>query len=297
MKISRRSIVGFVGPVVLFTVFIYIYPVARTVLMSFFEMDNVIRPVKEWSFVGFGNYINNFKDPLFVRSLINIFKLIFICGAICMVISYAFAIAFTQRIKFRKFFRAIVFLPNVIAAIAVGYMWVFYVFNSNFGLLKKFFSAVGLENLANIQWLSPDHLFLSMSIAMLFANVGYYMMMFIAGIEKIPVDYYEAATIEGSGTIRNFFKITLPLSKGVFSTALVLWTSGTMSFFALSQVFSGIQTYTPALFIYYVLFGTEFSSSTTNAGLAASAAVTMTISVLVITAIIQKIIKDENYEL
>ena len=297
MKISKRSIIGFVGPVVLFTVFIYIYPVVRTVLMGFFSMDNVIRPMKDWTFVGLDNYINNFNDPLFVRSLINIFKLIFICGAICMVISYIFAVAFTMNIRFKKFFRAIVFLPNVIAAIAIGYMWIFYVFNQNFGLLKKFFTALGLDSLANLQWLSPDHLFLSMSIAMLFANIGYYMMMFIAGIEKIPVDYYEAATIEGSGTVHNFFNITLPLSKGVFSTALILWTSGTMSFFALSQVFSGIQTYTPALFIYYVLFGTEFSSSATNSGLAASAAVIMTISVLIITAIIQRIIKDENYEL
>jgi multiple sugar transport system permease protein len=227
----------------------------------------------------------------------NITKLWIWCGLATMILSFLFSIILTTNIVGQKFFRSVVYLPNVIASIAIGYMWLFYVYNNQFGLLKKLFTSLGWTSLANIQWLDSNHIFIAMGIAFVFSNVGYYMMMFIAGIEKIPLDYYEAAKIEGAGIFRCFFKITVPLIKGVFVTAAVLWTSRTMGFFALAQVFIGIKTYTPMLFTYIVLFGTEFSSESNNAGLAASSALVMTLIVLLLSSILQKVIKDENFEM
>lgn len=297
MKQSKKSIIIFMGPAVVLMVAVFLYPVIRTAVMSFFNVKTVTSEVSTWTFAGISNYLAVLDTSLFIRSLLNILKIWVYCGIATLVLSLFFAVAFTSKIKFKTFFRTIVYLPNVIAAIAVGYMWLLYVFNNDFGLLTNLFSALGLESLAEYQWLSSDHIFGAMCVANVFGNVGYFMMMYIAGIEKIPEDYYEAATIDGANTFTQFTKITLPLIKGVFGTSAVLWTTRTMGFFALSQVFTGVNTYTPMLFTYQTLFGTEFASESVNAGMAAAAALLMTIIVVIISTVISHTVKDENYEL
>ena len=122
-------------------------------------------------------------------------------------------------------------------------------------------------------------------------------MMFIAGIEKIPTDYFEAASLEGATGSQRFRHIIFPLTKSVLRTAIVLWTTRTMGFFALSQVFSGVNTYTPMLFTYQTLFGTEVASESVNAGMAAAAAVLMTVIVVIISLVLNHVIKDESYDM
>lgn len=297
MKQTKKSIFIFMAPAVILMLVIFLYPTIRTTVMSFFNIKNVTTPVSDWEFNGIKNFTQLFATPLFVRSLWNILKIWVFNGIATMIISLLFAVAFTKDIRFKKFFRMIVYLPNVIAAIAVGYMWLLYVYNGQFGLLTTLFHKLGWEKMASFQWLSSDHMFLSMCIANVFGNVGYFMMMYIAGIEKISTDYFEAASIEGANSWQQFIYITLPLIKGVFRTAIVLWTTRTMGFFALSQVFTGVNTYTPMLFTYQTLFGTEVASESVNAGMAAAAAVLMTVIVGIISTALNHLIKDENYEI
>lgn len=297
MKQTRRSILIFMAPAVLLMLVVFLYPTVRTTVMSFFSVRNVTTPVYEWAFAGLANFIQLFGTPLFLRSMENILKIWVYCGAATILLSLLFAVAFTTKIHLKKFFRAIVYLPNVIAAVAVGYMWLLYVYNNQFGLFTTLFSAIGWEEMAAFQWLSADNMFLSMCIANVFGNVGYFMMIYIAGIEKIPSDYYEAARIEGANVFQQFRFITMPLIKGVFGTSAVLWTTRTMGFFALSQVFKGVSTYTPMLFTYETLFGTEVASESVNAGVAAAAAVLMTVIVVIVSSLINRFDKDENYEL
>ncbi len=296
MKQTRRSILIFMAPAVILMLSVFFYPAVRTTAMSFFGVPRVTTPMSDWTFKGLQNFIDLFNTPLFVTSLLNILKIWVFCGIATIILSLVFAVAFTTQLRFKKFFRAIVYLPNVIAAIAIGYMWLLYVYNSNFGLLHNLFAKLGWQSMAEFGWLSTDHVFLSMCIANVFGNVGYFMMMYIAGIEKIPVDYYEASRIEGANVFQQFRCITLPLIKGVFATSAVLWTTRTVGFFALSQVFKGVQTYTPMLFTYETLFGTEFTVDI-NAGTAAAAAVVMTVTVVIISSLINHCIKDEAYEL
>ncbi len=297
MKQTKKSIFIFMAPAVISMLVIFLYPTIRTTVMSLFNVKNITTPISEWEFIGLKNFTQLFATPLFVRSLWNILKIWIYNGIATMILSVLFAVAFTKKIRFKRFFRMIVYLPNVIAAIAVGYMWLLYVYNGQFGLLTTLFQKLGWEQMASFQWLSSDHMFLSMCIANIFGNVGYFMMMFIAGIEKISSDYYEAASIEGANVWQQFIHITLPLLKGVFRTAIVLWTTRTMGFFALSQVFAGVNTYTPMLFTYQTLFGTEVASESVNAGMAAAAAVLMTVTVGIISTTLNHLIKDENYEI
>lgn len=297
MRQKRNVILIFLGPAVVLYILVFLYPALRTVVMSFYDVQNITSSVSDWVFVGVQNFQKLFSTRLFMESLKNIFKIWSLDGIATIVLSLLTAVILTSDIKFKRFFRAVIYLPNVIAAIAVGYMWILYVFNNKFGLLTTLFSRLGLENLAAIQWTDQRHLFLSMSIAYVFCNVGYYMLIYVAAIEKIPVDYYEAARIEGAGAARCFFSITLPLIKSVFATSLVLWTTRVMGFFELSLVFSDITTVTPMVYTYNALFGTEQSVEGMNVGVAAASAVVMTLMVMAAFLISNKLLKEENHEM
>lgn len=294
MKMGRKYTALFIGPALVLVISVFLYPVCRTTVMSFFDVKSIATPVSQWKFVGVRNFVDLGHTAIFVRSMLNILKLWVYGGIATMFFALLFAVAFTTDLKAKKFFRAIVYLPNVIAAIAVGYMWLLYVFNSRFGMMTSLGKLLHWKALAEFSWLDNEHIFLSMLIAFVYGNIGYFMMIFIAGIERIPVDFYEAARIEGAGVFRQFSTITLPLIRGVFSTSAVLWTTKTMGFFALSQVFQSVRTYTPMLFTYETLFGTEVVQGGTNAGLAASSAVTMTVVVVIISSILGKIMKEEG---
>ena len=281
MRQKRRAILIFMAPAVVLYLLVFLYPAIRTIIMSFFNVENITSGISEWSFLGLRNYTKLFNTRLFIESLKNIFKIWFLDGIATIALSLLTAVVLTSNIRFKKFFRAVIYLPNVIAAIAVGYMWLLYVFNNKFGLLTTLFSKLGLEQMAAIQWTDQKHLFLSMSIAYMFCNVGYYMLIYVAAIEKIPVDYYEAARIEGASAWKSFYSITLPLIKNVFATSIVLWTTRVMGFFELSLVFNDITTVTPMVYTYNALFGTEQSVESMNVGVAAAAAVIMTIMVMV----------------
>lgn len=297
MKINNKSILIFIGPSALFILIVFLYPVVKTTLMSFFEVRSINSPVSTWTFTGLKNYFQLFNTRLFIVSLINIGKIWLICGIVTFVLSMLFSVILTSGIKGQKFFRAFIYMPNIIAAVAVGYMWLLYVFNPQFGLMTTFFKLLHIEKLANFNWLSTDHIFTAMCIAYVFSNVGYYMLMYIAGIEKIPGDFYEAATIEGANGLVKFFKITMPLLVPVLSSSLVLWTSRVMGFFALSQVFTSTSTYTPLVFTYDMLFGTEISAGNISTGVAAAAALVMTLIVLVLSSLSRRFIRTEQYDM
>ena len=141
------------------------------------------------------------------------------------------------------------------------------------------------------------NVFLSMCIAYVFSGVGYYMLMYISGIEKISKDYYESATLDGANALQKFLHITLPLLKGVVGTSVTLWTSRVMGFFALSQIFTATETTVPMKYVYNLLFGSSDEVTELKVGKAAAAAVVMTVTVTIISIIIKRSIKDENYEI
>lgn len=297
MKQTKTSIFIFLAPAAVLYVLVFLYPTLKTGAMCFFDIKSITTDIGDWTFVGLQNFTRLFSTRIFIESLINIFKIWVYSGVTTILLALLTAVILTSNIKFKKFFRAIIYLPNVIAAVAVGYMWILYVFNNKFGLLVTLFSKLGLTSLAQIQWTDSEYIFASMNIAYIFCNVGYFMLIYVAAIEKIPADYYEAATIEGAGSFKQFLFITMPLIKGVFATSLVLWTTRVMGFFDLSLVFGGVKTITPMVYTYNALFGTELSVEGMNVGVAAAAAVVMTALVMVAFLLSNKLVKAEEHEM
>ncbi len=300
MKRSKTMMFVFLTPAVLSYLAVFLYPTARTALMSLFDVANITDSLSIWRFVGLENYRTLFTESLFMTSMKNIAGIWFYGGIGIFTVSLLFAVILTSGVRFKSFFRAVVYLPNVISAVAMGTMWIHYVYNAKYGLFKTVFGALGLESLSNIQWTAPDNVFGSLIVAYSFGMVGYFMLIFMAGIEKIPADFFEAATLEGAGAVRKFRSITFPLLKDVIRTNIVLWSINAVGFFVWSQIFSPLTpemgTVTPMVYMYQTVFGASTVVTDRNVGAGAAVGVVLTGIVILSFVATNLLFRDEKLE-
>lgn len=300
MKRDKKMMAAFFAPALILFSTVYIYPIIRTVLMSFFRVERASSALSDGGFSGLLNYRKVFSSLSFVTSMENIAKIWVIGGVVVMVLALMLAVILTSGIRFKRFYRAMIYMPNIISAVALASMWMYYVFNRRFGLLHNVFDALGLENLAKINWLGEDMKFWSMLAAFCFGAVGYYMLIFISGIEKIPADIYEAATIDGANKVGQFRHITLPLLKSVFKMNLTFWSINTISFFVWTKMFSPVttenSTIVPIIYVFDLVFGNK-TSKTTDAGAGAAVGCILALIVMVIFALLNRLLKDDELEL
>ena len=289
-------IAAFVLPCTLSLLLMFLYPVARTIVMSFFDIDSVTAAAGTWKFNGLDNYKRIFGSATYLTSLSNMVKIWIVGGVLTLSIALLFAVILTSGIRFKKFFRAAIYLPNVISAVALATMWIQYVYNQDYGLLNNMLEMVGLDG---VRWLGTDMKFWAMLFAFVFGAVGYYMLIFISGIERIPQDLFEAATIDGATRIKQFFRITLPLLKGIIKTNITFWSTNTITFFLWSKMFSPVSTeastIVPVVYLYDTVFGST-GNAERDAGAGAAVGVVLAIFVGAIYLITSKLLKDDDLE-
>ena len=300
MKKNKTMIVVFLAPAVIMFSLIFVYPIVRTVLMSFFKIEGVTDAMSKWQFSGLANYIKLFNTELFRISMWNIFRIWLVGGLIVMGLALLFAAILTSGIRFKNVFRAIIYMPNVVSAVALATMWLQYVFSPKFGLFKTIGKALHWEWLEKFQWLDPSHLFTALLVAYCFGMVGYHMLIFASGIERIGTEYYEAATLDGANRLQQFRYITLPLRKGVTKTNITMWSISSAGFFLWSQLFSMVvsntQTITPVVYMYQNIFGAGNSMTERNAGIGAAVGVLLSVCVVLIFVVCNKLFKDNDIE-
>lgn len=300
MKKNKTMIVVFLTPAVILFLGIFLYPIIRTIIMSFFKIEGVTDPMSLWTFSGIDNYVKLFNTSLFRTSFYNLFRIWLYGGLIVMTLSLLFAAILTSGIRGKKLFRAIIYMPNIVSAVALATMWLQYVYSPRFGLLKSVFTALHLDGLAKIQMLDNEHKFMALVIAYCFGMVGYHMLIWLSGIERISPEYYEAATIDGANKVAQFRYMTLPLLKGVFKTNITMWSVSSVGFFVWSQLFSTVtadtQTITPYVYMYTQIFGGGNTVTERNSGLGAAIGVLLSICVVIVFTICNKLIKDDDLE-
>lgn len=300
MKKNKGMIVAFLTPAVLFFVVIFVYPIIRTLIMSFFNIEGVTDSISSWTFAGFSNYVTLLQTELFRTAFMNLLKIWLFGGIIVMSLSLLFGVILTSGIRFKKVFRAIIYLPNIISAVALATMWLQYVYSSQFGLLKGFFTKLGLKSLAAIPWTDGDHKFLALLLAYCFGMVGYHMLIWTSGIERISPELYEASTIDGANKIQQFRYMTVPLLKGVFKTNVTMWSVTSVGFFVWSQMFSTVtaeaNTIVPVQYMYIKMFGAGNSVTTREAGIAAAIGVMLCVCVVIVFTVCNKLLKDDDLE-
>lgn len=293
-------IICFLTPALLFFVVMFLYPICRTLVMSFFKVEGVSDPISEWTFNGLGNYQKLLDTPLFMTSMSNMLKIWLIGGIAVMLVALLFAVILTSGVHGKSFMRAVIYIPNIINAVAISTMWIQYVFNKRFGFLHNLFDALGLESLAKIDYMNGEWKFWSLLIAFCFGSVGYFMLIYISGIERIPGDYYEAATIDGANKLKQFRYITFPLIKGVFKTCMTFWTIAVIGFFVWSQMWAAPSpadnaTIVPVVYMYNIVFGTT-GSTARDSGVGAAVGILMALVVLVVFGLVNLLVKDDDLE-
>lgn len=179
-------------------------------------------------FVGMENYERLFADGAVWQALINTFKYAIVEVPFSIAIALVIAVLLNAKMRGRSVYRAIYFLPMVVAPAAVSMVWK-WLFNSKFGLLNHLLNTMGLKS---VGWLSdPDIAIFSLAAVGIWSVIGYNMVLFLAGLQEIPKDYYEAAQIDGANAFQQFFKITIPL------------ISPTMFFVMVTRVISSMQVF------------------------------------------------------
>ncbi|SFQ26902.1 carbohydrate ABC transporter membrane protein 1, CUT1 family [Desemzia incerta] len=193
-----------IAPTAIGLIVLNIIPVFQTLLMSFQNVSTFGTS----TFVGLDNYVKMFSDAEFWQSLRNTLVYTVIQVPLTVILSTIAAVLVNTKIKGVGIYRVIYFLPMIAAPAAVAMVWR-WLYNSEFGLINTILGYFGLEN---VQWLSdPNVVLWSIIIVGIWSNIGYNMILLLAGLQEIPQEYYEAATVDGAGKIRQFFQITVPL--------------------------------------------------------------------------------------
>jgi len=235
---------------------------------------------------------------MFRRGFTNMLSIWGSCAVCIFIFATIFSVALTNGMRGKSFWRAAIYLPNVISVVALGTMWVHYVLNAKYGLLKNLFSTLGLTALAAFKWTAPNNIFYGMLLAIAVTTTGHYLLIFMSGIDRIPRDFYEAASIEGAGVFTQFRTITFPLLTDVYRTSLVLWSIACANFFTWPQMFSpnmnDPSVVTPMTYAYHIIFVTNFSNMNRNVGAGAMAAVILTLFVVLAFALINLLIRDKK---
>ena len=296
MRKNKAMIFWFCLPAVLSLLIMFVYPVCRTVLMSFFAVESLTAPIADWDFFALGNYTKIFGSAAFLTSMRNMLLIWFVGGIFTLAIAMLMAVIVTSGIRGKKFFRAAIYMPNIISAVALATMWIQYIFNYDYGMLNEIVQLFGGDK---IKWLGTDLKFWAMTGSYIFGSVGYYMLIYISGIEGIPQDLYEAATIDGASKANQFFSITLPLLKGVIKTSITFWSINATTFFLWTKMFSPIDTESstvvPVIYLYDVVFGGK-GITQRDAGAGAAVGVVLTLIIIAVYLITERLFKGNDLE-
>lgn len=193
----------FLAPATIGFVLFTVYPLFQSLWLSFNDWD-LLSPM-EW--VGIDNYVRMFHDPTAKKVFINtvIFTLVTVPALI--VIPFFLAMALNQKIKGIRFFRAAFFLPVISSMVAMSMVWQ-WMYNADFGLINYFLSLIGIDGpawLTSSTWALP-----AVMITSIWKNLGFNMMLFLAGLQGVPEYYYEAASLDGASWFQRMRYITIP---------------------------------------------------------------------------------------
>jgi len=157
-------------------------------------------------FVGLGNFVKLFKDPLFLQVLSNTFYYVFVGLPLRLAVALTAAILLNQKVKGIGIFRTIYYLPSVTAGVAVSLLWRL-IYNPRFGLANTLLQYIGIEGPA---WLGDTAWAMPSIIIMMGFNIGQFMLIFLGGLQNIPDQLYEAVDLDGGGLRHKFCHVTIP---------------------------------------------------------------------------------------
>lgn len=243
---------AFVGPFLFIYIAVLIYPLLLGIVISFHRAD--LFGARQW--VGIENYLLVLADPVFHQSLVNTFVLAFLIVPPLTVLALLLALALNRATRSAAVFRGIFFSSSVLSVTIVTLIWRF-ILTPDAGLVAEVATALGREPLPFLS--DADLVIPSIAITTIWWSLGFPIMLFLAGLQQIPADMYEAAALDRSSRWTTFWRITLPSLRRTLILVVMLQTAAQLQLFGQSQLLtsggpSGASR-TIVLYIFEVAFG------------------------------------------
>ena len=286
----------FIVPFVVTFLIFSVYPVFRTLYLSFTNFKGFGTP----DFVGADNYVRVVGDKFFWRAFGNTLKIWSVNIVLQLGIAFILTIVFSDikyRMKGLGFFRAVFYLPNIIAATSVAFLFKT-LFDWRYGSINQILVSIGINETSPINWLGNSHV-----APYLVASIGAWMwfgnsfIMLMAGVQGIPKDYFEAASIDGAGRWKIFSKITIPLIRPILLYVGITSLIGGLQMFDLPFLISGGTAGNPSgslqtVIMYLYKFG--FEVGTHQVGYAAAIAYTLFAIILIVSMIQFRVMREKE---
>ncbi len=248
----REATEGYIAisPWLLGLIIFTIGPIIASLYFSFTEYEVVKPPV--W--IGLANYKRMFSDRLFWQSLKVTGTYVALSVPLGISLSFAVALLMNQKVRFIGFFRTAYYMPNLVPAVGSAILWI-WIFNPEFGLLNTALASIGIKGplwLGHSKWAMPALIIMSLW------GVGGGMLIYLAGLQGIPTDLYEAAEVDGAGAWRRFLHVTVPQMTPVLFFNLIMGIIGSFQVFTAGYIMTGggprYATYFYVLNLYYNAF-------------------------------------------
>ena len=277
---NRRWFWTFVTPFLAgLVVFVYV-PLLWSLYLSFFDARNTVTPT---SFVGLGNYTYLLQDRLFVDSMVTFIAFALFIVPLTFACSLGLALLLQRITVLRAFFRSAFFLPTAVSYVIASMVWRMSFFHgAPFGLTNTVLSSLGLDT---INWLGGENswYWLVLVSLRLWLQVGFYMILFIAGLNQIDPQLYEAAALDGASAWRRFRHVTFPLLRPTsVAVAMLLLFNAFQAFDEFYNTLNTVGGYPPyarppLVYLYLISFG----SGAQDLGIGSAGTMILTLVILV----------------
>lgn len=230
-----------------------IYPLFETFRLSFYDAD-----IQGETFVGLQNYITIFSDPIFINSIKNTFYFVLIVVPAVVIVSFTLAAMMRDlRQSSKSIFRIIFYLPVISTPVVMTMIWS-WIYNTNYGILNYFRSLFGYAPTEIMG--TPTSAIIALSVVVATWSIGQPIILYLASMDGIPKDYYEAADIDGASPLRKFFNITLPLVGHTTLFVTITTTIATFQIFVVIYLLTGGGPYFATETLVFTIYRTAFTS-------------------------------------
>ena len=283
---SHHAAWWFLTPALLVLGLFFLLPVIAALVLSLTDYDlYALADIHNLRFVALQNYWALLHQPLFWSALGNTFYFVLVGVPLSMGASLAAALLLNSPLaRIKPFFRTALFAPVVTTVVAVAVIWR-YLFNTKYGLVNYGLAEIGIHPM---DWLGDPHWAMPTIIAFaVWKNFGYNMIIFLAGLQAIPLDLYEAARIDGASAPRQFWHITLPMLKPTLLMVSILTVAGYFQLFAEPYVMTEGGPLQSTVSVLYLMYEDGFKWW--NLGAASAVAFVLFVIIFVVTTLLLKL--------
>lgn len=273
----------------LYTIMV-VYPVFGSFIYSLTDWDGIS---KTWHFLWFDNFIRAFQDPLLIASIKNTIIFAILVTILLNVFGMLLAVLLDKNTSFIRGMRILIFTPMVLCSLVVSYLWS-YILHPDLGVLNIFLRSVGLDVFA-LDWLGNVNLALiSVVMVAVWQGVGYQFIIYLANLQGIPKELYEAAEIDGAGYWEKFKHITFPMLAPAFTINMILAVIGGLKVFDIVFIMTGGGPGYATEVLSTAMYRKAFNANDVGYGTAIS--IIMFVLILFVSLILLKILRTREVE-